>query len=57
LAKELDAKFESEIEWEEFLNFCDFPFWKSMCLKFKCFSFFPRPSFWNLFITLFYFGS
>jgi hypothetical protein len=26
LAKELDAKFESEIEWEEFLNFCDFPF-------------------------------
>jgi hypothetical protein len=26
LAKKLDAKFENEIEWEEFLNFCDFPF-------------------------------
>jgi hypothetical protein len=26
LAKELDAKFENEIEWEEFPNFCDLPF-------------------------------
>jgi hypothetical protein len=26
LEKELDAKFEGEIEREEFPNFCDFPF-------------------------------
>jgi hypothetical protein len=26
LAKEFDAKFENEIEWEEFPSFCDFPF-------------------------------
>jgi len=26
LVEKLDTKFEDEIEWEEFLDFCDFPF-------------------------------
>jgi hypothetical protein len=26
LEEKLDAKFEGEIEWEEFPDFCDFPF-------------------------------
>jgi len=25
LLKELDVEFEEEMEWEEFLNLCDFP--------------------------------